>query len=550
FSENGEKYNSTYKYHEDDYISSSRNGYYFKAYSTFFLKNSQSLNLAVSSGYTHDKTAPSHTKERVITYGDSTSDTLYPKTDSPLEIVLDPFNLFEYDDFMKLEYETLSLYNDYPYMTLYGYEYGINGYYFEKDVLTNSACIDYSMPLPENNRLTAGAGVKQRDYSQTDIYLPWDMYYFNDTYSTSSLFAYGFLRNCFERNKVLLDMNAKADFVSRSGVLLSDSLAGESKRILLSYRFSIRSMINEYSSIRFSAEKAIQQIDETYLFANVNEGFASSETRGDPYLNQPSSDLYDFGISFDLPSGIYLSTSIYYREIQNLVNLVRIETVPFSYRIYSANGSLYGKGFELLCGAKSRHFDIEANYTYTTVNESLDSLGYSRSFSPDYLSKHKINILHSFKLPFSSDDKDDLLLSLNHQFRSGLPADRGVVNYYILPNLYLADMALVKEISFENRRAEIYLNVSNLFNAATVLDVYSNTLEPDKDWTEEFDPDTFGEYRIGDVGYDVRKDSDRDGFVSSEENCGFTLGMYYDAAYDPNNYTTPREFAFGIRITI
>lgn len=84
----------------------------------------------------------------------------------------------------------------------------------------------------------------------------------------------------------------------------------------------------------------------------------------------------------------------------------------------------------------------------------------------------------------------------------------------------------------------------------TVLDVYSNTLEPDRDWTEDFDPDTFSEYRIGDGGYDVRKDLNRDGIVSSEENCSFTLGMYYDAAYNPNNYTTPREFAFGIRIGI
>ncbi|MGE3062139.1 MAG: hypothetical protein AB7T10_00685 [bacterium] len=550
FSENKELYSSAYRYNEEDFASSLRNGYFLKASAMIYMGGSRSLSIQISNGYTHDKTAPSHIDTMIAIHDDGTTDTLFPKVNSPLEAILDPFNLFEYDDFMNLEYDTTPYYNDYPYMTLYcGYE-GKYGYYIEKNTTTNALCVDYSMNFLQGNRITSGAGVKQKSYSQTSVFLPWDPYYFKDTYSTSSLFAYGYIRDAFERNGVFLDMNIKTDFVSRSGVAVEDSIVGESNSAVLSYRFGLRDMLNEYSSIRFSAERAIQQTDETYLFSYRTDEIFSNKQYGDPLIAPASSGLYDFGFAFDLPSGIYLNSSIFYREFENLINTVRIETVPSPYNIYKANGYLYGKGFEILCGLKRRYIDIEGSYTFSTCIESVDSLDYIRSFYPDYSSRHKINILHTFKMPFSKDDKNDLILSVNHSFRSGMPANEGDGNYYILPDLYLADLALIKQIFFENRSIHFYFNVSNLFNAETMIRVYSNTLDPDRDWTEELDADTFAQYRIGETGYDVRKDADRDGIVSSEENYDFTLGMYYDRAYNPYNYTTPREFSFGLRIGI
>ncbi len=153
---------------------------------------------------------------------------------------------------------------------------------------------------------------------------------------------------------------------------------------------------------------------------------------------------------------------------------------------------------------------------------------------------------------------DNWTISIDNSINSGQPytpvnekgVKTGVTNSERKPWTFNTDLKFRKGFLFGTFEPNIYVTVTNLFNIRNVVDVYASTGLPDRNATlASIDKNIFNAYTIGQPGYDVRRDIDRDGTVSQDEAYESYIAYYKDYLNDPTNWSAPRVVTVGLEFS-
>lgn len=350
----------------------------------------------------------------------------------------------------------------------------------------------------------------------------------------------------------------------------------------LSPRLGISHPITETSVLHFNYGHFFQTPQMDYLYSGIEVDIRNrgNSLVGNPNLEAERTVAYEVGIATQIGADMAIDFTTYYKDIYGLVGSRKINALPMNY--YAFSNVEYGnvKGFEITFQKNGKYFSTNIAYTLSFAKGTASDAweGYETSYYytdpvtgadmdmpkiPYYLSfdqRHLLNIVATFRMPSGELPvwADNWNITLNNAIASGTPYTpenlrgeiTGTKNSERLPWSFNTDMKFRKGFDLGFIQPNFYINVSNLFNIKNVVDVYVTTGLPDTDGlTETWNVNSYTESNIGDPVYDVRRDLDKDGTVTSEEWYTVAVAAYEDQLNDPFNYSTPRVVTIGLEFS-
>jgi hypothetical protein len=354
------------------------------------------------------------------------------------------------------------------------------------------------------------------------------------------------------------------------------------KKYKVSPRLGISHPISETSVLHFNYGHFFQTPQMDYLFSGLGVDLTKrgNSNIGSPNLEAERTVSYEFGIATQVGADMAVDFTSYYKDIYGLIGSRKVYALPSAY--YALQNVEYGnvKGFEVAFSKSSKYFSTDLAYTLSFAKGTASDAweGYYNTYSerdpvtggdvimpkiPYYLDfdqRHTINVGFVFRMPAKELPiyADNWTLSVDNSINSGQPytpvndkgVKTGVTNSERMPWTYNTDMKFRKGFAFGSFEPNVYVSVFNLFNIKNIVAVYASTGLPDRNAAiSAVKVSDFNESTIGDPGYDVRRDINKDGKVTPQEYYDVYIAAYSDYLNDPTNWSSPRIVSVGIEFS-
>lgn len=292
---------------------------------------------------------------------------------------------------------------------------------------------------------------------------------------------------------------------------------------------------------------------------------------GNPNLRPERTTAYEMGWTRQLGDNTSLDVTAYYKDVQDLTQVVNQQATPYSFSTYrnSDFGTIKGVEFRFDMHRK-RNFGMQASYslseaTGTGSNPNSQSniawIAGDKPLTPsplDHDQRHKL--VGIFDLQYGNNEGLALGgfrpfantgLNVTMQAGSGFPfTPTGVWNEVTLASnrgplegavnsrysgwRMQTDLKATKTFLMAGTRLELSLWIINLFNAKNVLAVFQSTGLPNSTgWLETAEGQAF-----------------RDAYDETHDSSGLTGEQKYRLREnDPNNYDVPRQVRAGLKVS-
>lgn len=439
------------------------------------------------------------------------------------------------------------------------YAYWGNGYKsFAADVLTQ---------MNKSNQVKFGVEYRVNK-------LQWDnKQFFNNVpygekYFVRPKYAAAYLQDKLELREMVLNGGIRVDYLDASvgywdnPVTKNEWKTAESKT-QWSPRFGISHPIADNTVIHFNYGLFFQVPLYSYMYTNLlgelNSGFPLV---GNPDLEPEKTVQYELGLSHAINNNTVVKAVTYYKDISNLTTTRKVVYAGGSYVEYvnADYGSV--KGVDLILSRKRvNNLAATLNYSYMIArgNASYATEGYYDYFTQEDPPEFPVR-----EYPLAFDQRHTLSFNLDYRiprdynvelfgvglpsawganmlfkYGSGMPYTKtdnegnriGLPNEGRMPSNYTFDLKVNKDF-YLNSAGDMFLSmfieIENLFDKRNVINVYSNTGEPDDDGTD----------------FASTPDPDGDGPLTAED----VNEAYRLLAADPQNYDQPRQIRWGLEL--
>jgi len=293
---------------------------------------------------------------------------------------------------------------------------------------------------------------------------------------------------------------------------------------------------------------------------------------GNPNLKPEKTIAYEFGFSHALNEYSVLDVTAFYKNVNDLINAVSVESYPTSFSTYQNMDHAVIKGFEFEVAMREyRNIAARVNYTLSWANgtgsgaDGNDRIAHTNADPPTMTAPLDFDMRHSLKgavtYTFGDNEGPQLLgmrMLANTAFGAIFTANSGqpftkkyVYNEISLgqtfptperpinstwgPWIYNVDMHIARNVYLYGLNAQFYVDIRNVFNTENQLSVWesSGTAETtywlDSSEGQAWLADREGEAFLG--GY------------SAEE-------IYRLKEESPNNFGNPRMIMAGVNISL
>lgn len=465
--------------------------------------------------------------------------------------------------------------NNYGNTTQYDDEYWMTGFitgddfiprYHYRESKYNSFNVNVVNQLNKANELKAGFEFRKYDIFWDDKQFYNDQPY-GEKYSSKPTYASVYFQDKLEYEDYVLNLGLRFDYRNSDvsyNTTPADTVAVFKKadsKSNFSPRFGISFPITEKSVMHFNYGIYYQVPNYTYLYTNMQGDLTSGlPIVGNPDLGLERASTYELGLDHMIGDNIRLDITAYYKDMEDLVTLRNLSTISGSglsqsYQFINEDyGSVRGfdvaidklRGDGLISASVSYSYmqatgngsdAYEAYYTYLSPS-ATDTLPPVTEYPLDFDQRHTLTGEIDFRAPRDWSGKFLGLkmpgawgVNLVGYYGSGLPYTKtdvngnrlGERNGARLPANYTVDMRVNKDFFFSSRSDNyltIFVEVDNLFNRLNVIDVYSETGEPDDD------------------------NNSVSAGLTLDQTLLDNLDYLYD--HDPQNYSTPRTIRTGL----
>ncbi|MBC8478469.1 TonB-dependent receptor [bacterium] len=293
---------------------------------------------------------------------------------------------------------------------------------------------------------------------------------------------------------------------------------------------------------------------------------------GNPNLKPEKTIAYEFGFSHALNEYSVLDVTAFYKNVNDLINAVSIESFPTSFSTYRNMDHAVIKGIEFEVAMREyRNIAARVNYTLSWANgtgsgaDGNDRIAHTNADPPTMTAPLDFDMRHSLKgavtYTFRDNEGPQMLgmrMLANTAFGATFTANSGqpftkkyVYNEISLgqtfptperpvnstwgPWIYNVDLHVARNVYLYGVSCQFYVDIRNLFDTENELSVWesSGTAETtywlDSDGGQNWVEDREGEAFLG--GY------------SAEE-------IYRLKEENPNNYGNPRMIMAGVNISL
>ncbi|MCP4706554.1 MAG: TonB-dependent receptor [candidate division Zixibacteria bacterium] len=418
--------------------------------------------------------------------------------------------------------------------------------------------------IDKHNQLRFGG-----EYRLYDLFWDQKQFYnlqpYGEKYSQSPVYAMTYFQNKMEFEDFIINAGLRYDYLNSEVYYWPDVIEKDTPKIRsssktqISPRFGVSHPISDRSIIRFNYGYFFQIPNfadmYTNLEANLNSGLPLV---GNPDLEAEKTIAYELGLNHMLSDDVRLATTVYYKDIKNLIStreIGRYGDSPITQFVNEDYGSV--KGIDITIEKVARgNLSGSLAYSYMIARGNLSD-PYDGYY--DYIGNTTDSIMPVMEYPLAFDQKHTATLNLSYRvprdwegnlfgmtipgawgldmighYGSGLPytvtnelGERdGGLNEARLPANFSVDMRFNKDVfvNKDNLFFSFFVEIQNLFNRRNVLSVYSNNGRSDDDGRRAgSDPDGDGPY--------TEDDANR---------------YYHLMAHDPQNFSAPRTFRVGL----
>jgi outer membrane receptor for ferrienterochelin and colicin len=429
---------------------------------------------------------------------------------------------------------------------------GISDFYkrADPDNITDSrtATIDTKLDLVWQlgriNEIKFGLQYKKHRLRLFEINRPAITFPRTNIYSTQPFEAAAYIQDKIELAYLVINLGLRFDYMDanaqfRQDPLDPDVIVGTKARTQISPRVGIAHPISERTKLHFAYGHFFQNPEYQFLFENQQYDYNVRE----PIFGQASLDAqrtiaYEVGVSHQLSDRVALNFTAYYKDVTGLIGTQYFPiggTNFTAYTVYVNEAYANMKGFEINVDARSsKYFGGGLTYTFSVAKGSASSenelygAGDRKStllYYLDFDKTHAFNASATFMIPKDEGPTilgnklfQDMDVSFIIRASSGFPYTPGgrdvgfvIKNSLRMPGTYTIDMEIGKNIEFiKGLNARIFAEVLNLTDRRNVVNVYTDTGEPDitffEDHSEEYikNPANFGPPRTIRLGMGVR----------------------------------------------
>ncbi len=317
----------------------------------------------------------------------------------------------------------------------------------------------------------------------------------------------------------------------------------------LSPRFGLSFPISEQGVIHFSYGWFFQNPEFRFLYDNPNfwiEGAGARNLVGNADLDAERTVMYELGLQQQMTNDLYLHVTGFYRDIRDWVGTgIPVDTYKgMTYYKYVNKDHAAAKGLTVSASYRLNKLALNLDYTYMTAK------GTSSDPQDAYNDANAKRAPRIQMINLNWDQRQSLNAVLNYVHRgwsasivgtmsSGLPYTpsfaRGEVsgsgtfvglreNSERRPMSYNVDLRIGRDINLGKYRAQIFCNITNVFDIRNAVNVYSDTGQPD--------------YTLQGINQ-----KDRPGNPDIEIS---NVDEYFTR---PGNFTPPRFIQFGLRLS-
>lgn len=392
--------------------------------------------------------------------------------------------------------------------------------------------------------------------------LSWDNKQFFNTfpygekYDVEPRYSAGYIQDKIELGYMVLNAGIRADYLNAAVNYWEDPVtkierATADPKFEVSPRFGISHPISEKTVVHFNYGFFYQVPLYTYMFTNLqadlNTGYP---LLGNPDMEPEKTVAYEIGLNHAISSDLTLRVTSYYKDVSNLTTTryMEIPGTPYTYYTNADYGSVKGLDLVMVKNHSNSLLAGSINYSYMIArgNASYVNEGYYDYYTNDnppvwpdreyplaFDQRHKLSVNFDLSVPpgykykiFGMQMPTAWGLNAVFNYGSGMPYTKtdnegnriGSPNSGRLPAYYRFDLRFVKDFYLgfaNNTRMSFFVEVENLFDRRNIINVYTNTGEPDDDG----------------IGWNLSTADQQEYRLMNK---------------DPQNYDTPREIRWGI----
>ncbi len=391
---------------------------------------------------------------------------------------------------------------------------------------------------------------------------------YGEKYNVEPRYAAAYVQDKIELQEMVINAGLRLDYLDAAigyweNPVKKDNWLTADPKFQVSPRLGMSHPISEHTVIHFNYGLYFQVPLYSYMYTNLqaelNSGFPLV---GNPNLEPEKTVGYELGVNHLLDQNTMLRLVTYYRDISDLTTTQLVRYPGGTYVAY--DNADYGsvKGLDVvLTKRRSNNFAGSINYGFMIArgNASYPYEGYYdyyteenspvvpvREYPLAFDQRHTLSVNFDYRTP--KDFKARLFgvrlpsttgLNVLFSYGSGMPYTKtdnqgnriGLLNEGRMPSTNTVSLKLNKDFYLgktSNSFVSVFLEVENLFDSRNVINVYSNTGQPDDDGWDPllaYDPDGAGPLTSDDMN-DVRR----------------------LLARDPQNFDTPRQIRWGIEL--
>jgi outer membrane receptor protein involved in Fe transport len=455
-------------------------------------------------------------------------------------------------------------------------EYHFTGFTYDDDFLPiyhrrtagyDALLVNLTSQVNKFHQIRVGGEYRQYEISWDEKQF-FNSFPYGEKYEYWPLYATIFIQDKLELRDFIINAGLRWDYLNSEVdywpdvMNKSDNPQVKSKsKYQISPRLGVSHPISDRSVIRFNYGYFFQVPNYIYMYTN-QEGNLNSGLPliGNPDLKAEKTIAYELGLNHMINQEIRLDVTLYYKDITNLVSTREIGVIggnpvtQFTNEDYGsvkgldvtlekvARGNLFGSfiySYMIANGNSSSAYEAYYDYISNTTDTVLPVKEYPLSFDQ----RHSVKLFLNYRAPrswrgslFGITLPGAWGISLSGKYGTGLPYTYtnnsgiryGSINEGRMPSTYTIDMRFNKDVYLS--RADMFfsffLEVTNLFDRRNVVDVYTNTGQPDNDgrcYEDTSDPDGSGPLTVEDVNR-----------------------FYRLIANDPQNYSAPRIIRLGL----
>ncbi|MCK4352120.1 TonB-dependent receptor [candidate division WOR-3 bacterium] len=509
----------------------------------------------------------------------------------------------------------------YPYGvaggTQWGFVHGGVGFWRDRESSYINAKFDLTSQILKHHQVKFGIEAKRNDakyvvgqavYTREDTTsqdITKSLYF--DEYEYYPMQGAIYLQDKIEYPGFIINAGLRLDYLDPAAQKFEDPYSPSLGKVdakskyKLSPRFGMSYPVTERTVFHLSYGQFFQvpELRRLYEYAgrNLMEMRGGWIRLGNPDLAAQKTTQYEIGIAHQFLPTLAINLTTYYKDLYDILAARLIPAQPKVYTIYE--GADYGniKGLELvITKRREKYFSGKLSYG---LSEAKGTGSYSTQAYYDYIAnippdpvtgrpvvlpqkefylefdqRHTISMSLNFEVPdkcgplFGSIyPLQNLNLNILTQAGSGLPYTVRDASMRIVGGIYskrmpwtmTTDLKVEKRFNFSGVPYSVFCEVTNLFNAKNILNVYPVTGKPDdsgmmydydrcigETWPKAYiDKDAVPCYSSS---YDARRDLDKNGEVTKGEWYQSYVNCYKDYIDDPYIYGSPRRIQIGISL--